>query len=88
MFDAGRFIVAIAFLSLLFVIFIGMGKTVLGIVQGRPPAVARQTEYRDGFFTSFPIVATFVLVLLMGIYIPSPLRTLLNDASRFLEVRP
>jgi hydrogenase-4 component F len=87
-FDAGKFAVAIAFLFLSLIIFIGMGKTVLGVVQGRPPASARQTEYRDGFLTGFPIVALFALVLLLGIYIPGPLRNLLNGASRFLEVQP
>ena len=39
-FGAGRFLVGALFLSLLLIIFIGMGRTVLTVVQGRPPAAA------------------------------------------------
>jgi hydrogenase-4 component F len=86
--SAGRYAIAAAFLALLLVIFIGMGRTVLAVTQGRAPAASRTTAYRDGLLTGVPIVASFVLVLLLGVYIPSPLRTLLSDAVRFLEVRP
>ena len=37
-FDARRFVVAGVFLFLLLLVFIGMGATVLQVVQGRPPA--------------------------------------------------
>jgi hydrogenase-4 component F len=87
-FSAGRFVVGAMFLSLLLVIFIGMGRTVLTVVQGRPTAAARRTTYRDGLLTGLPIVASFAVVLLLGVYIPRPLNDLLHEAVRFLEVRP
>ncbi|HTW95431.1 MAG TPA: proton-conducting transporter membrane subunit [Tepidisphaeraceae bacterium] len=87
-FSSGRFLVAALFLSLLLIIFIGMGRTVLTIVQGRPSAASRRTAYRDGLLTGLPILATFAVVLLLGVYIPSPLANLLHDAVRYLEVRP
>jgi hydrogenase-4 component F len=87
-FGAGRFGVGALFLLLLLVIFIGMGRTVLTVVQGRPPAAARRTTYRDGLLTGLPILASFAAVLLLGVYIPTPLDVLLRDAVRFLEVRP
>jgi len=87
-FDARRFVVGAAFLSLLLVIFVGMGRTVLTVVQGRPSAAAQRTSYRDGLLTGLPILASFGIVLLLGLYIPSPLRAMLREAMQSLEVRP
>ena len=87
-FDAGRFVTAGLFLFLLLVVFIGMGATVLKVVQGRAPADVRHTPYRDGFLTAAPVVLLMGLVLLLGLYIPSPLTSMLNDAVHFLEGRP
>ena len=87
-FNAGRFVVAGLFLLLLLVVFIGMGATVLKVVQGRAPTEVRNTPYRDGLLTAAPVVIFMGIVLLLGLYIPAPLSTLLNDAVRFLENRP
>ena len=87
-FTAGRFVTAGLFLLLLLVVFIGMGATVLKVVQGRAPAEVRNTPYRDGLLTAAPVVIFMGIVLLLGLYIPAPLNTLLNDAVHFLENRP
>ena len=87
-FEAGRFVVAGVFLFLLLVVFIGMGATVLQVVQGRPPAEVRQSPYRDTFLSAAPVIIFMALVLLLGLYIPQPLTALLNDAVHYLEVRP
>ena len=87
-FGAGRFVVGAVFLFLLLVIFIGMGKTVLTVVQGRPPAAVRRTLYRDGLLTGLPVIISMILVLLMGVYIPAPLEEMLRSGVRFLEVKP
>jgi len=87
-FDAGRFITAGLFLFLLLVVFIGMGTTVLHVVQGRPPAEVRHTPYRDGVLTAAPIVVCMAIVLLLGIYIPAPLSRMFEDVVRYLEVQP
>ncbi|HWB54696.1 MAG TPA: proton-conducting transporter membrane subunit, partial [Tepidisphaeraceae bacterium] len=87
-FSAGRFLIGAAFLFLLLVVFIGMGRTVLTVVQGRPPARARRTAYRDGWLTGLPVAAAFALVLMLGVYIPMPLNTLLHRAASFLEIHP
>jgi len=87
-FDAGRFGTAGLFLFLLLVVFIGMGKTVLQVVQGSIPAEACGTPYRDGLLTAAPVVILMGLVLLLGLFIPAPLSTMLNNAVRFLEGRP
>src|SRR2546423_1861126 len=82
-FGRGRYWVGALFLSLLLIIFIGMGRTVLTVCQGKPPAAARRTEYRDGWLTGLPILASFAVVLLLGLYVPGPLNGLLRDAVRF-----
>ncbi|MDO8303358.1 MAG: proton-conducting transporter membrane subunit [Sedimentisphaerales bacterium] len=87
-FDAGRFVTAGLFLLLLLLVFIGMGVTVLKVVQGRAPTEVRNTPYRDGLLTAAPVAIFMGIVLLLGLYIPAPLSALLNDAVRFLENRP
>jgi hydrogenase-4 component F len=87
-FDANRFAIGGIFLFLLLVVFIGMGATVLKVVQGRASFEARNTPYRDSFLTGAPIVGLMVLVLLIGLYIPAPLTALIRDAVLFLEGQP
>ena len=87
-FAAGRFVIGGFFLLLLLVVFIGMGATVLQVVQGRPSAEVRRSPYHDGWLTAVPVVVFMALVLLLGLYIPKPLTTLLSDAVAYLEVRP
>lgn len=83
--DAGQYLVAGLFLFLLLVVFIGMGKTVLGIVQGSVPAKIKDTGYHDGVLTAAPVLALMALVLLFGLYIPAPLNQLLHEALFSLE---
>jgi hydrogenase-4 component F len=91
-FDAGRIVVAALFLVFLLVVFIGMGKTVLKVVQGRGlagvPVEATDGPYRDGFLTIAPVIALMAIVLLLGLYIPAPLNALVKDAAAYLETRP
>ncbi len=85
-FDAGRYLVAGLFLLFLLVVFVGMGKTVLKVVQGRVPSEVQDTPYRDGILTAAPILALMAVVLLLGLYIPAPLGRLLREAVAFLEL--
>jgi hydrogenase-4 component F len=83
-FAAGRFVVAGLFLLFLLIVFVGMGRTVLKVSLGRASAAADGIAYRDGLLTAAPVAALMALVLLLGLYIPSPLGALLDDAVRFL----
>jgi hydrogenase-4 component F len=85
---AGHFAVAAAFLLLLAIVFIGMGVTVLTVVQGEPPAAESGTTYRDRISTVAPVALFMILVLLLGLYIPEPLDTLLRNAAATLEGTP
>lgn len=86
--DSGHILVAGLFLVLLLVVFIGMGVTVLRVVLGRPTPAARRQPYRDSLLTGAPLLVLSLLVLLLGLYIPQPLTTLLNEAAALLEGHP
>jgi hydrogenase-4 component F len=85
--QSGQFLAAGLFLLLLGIVFVGMGATVLSVVQGKPAERAAPDSFRDSFGTGAPIVFFMALVLLLGLYIPPPLEGLLRDAGAFLEVR-
>jgi hydrogenase-4 component F len=86
MFAAARWVVAALFLGFLLLVFAGMGATTLPAMQGRPPRSALASTYRDTFTTFAPALGLLALVLLFGIHLPAPLRTLLQDAAAALEV--
>jgi hydrogenase-4 component F len=85
--SSGQFVAAALFLLLLGMVFIGMGVTVLGVVQGAPPAQIPVNGFRDNLSTGGPIVLFMALVLLLGLYVPPQLESLLRDAAAFLEVK-
>ncbi len=74
-------------LALLGVVFVGMGSTVLAVVEGDPPP-DDGAGIRDSIGTGAPILLFMALVLLLGLYIPPPLESLLREAAEFLKVKP
>jgi hydrogenase-4 component F len=87
-FTGGWFLVGVMLLVLLLLVFIGMGTTILAAVQGRRPDGAKTVSCQDTLITGAPMMVLLGIVLLLGIYIPGPVRTLLYDAAQFLEARP
>ncbi|MCF7849278.1 MAG: hypothetical protein K9M45_10530 [Kiritimatiellales bacterium] len=89
-FATGHYVASGLFLLLLLVIFIGMGATVLKVVQNREPVSesAPQPVFREGLLTVVPPIILLGLVLLLGLHIPAPLSNLLHNAVDFLEVQP
>jgi len=85
---SSQFVVGGLFLLFLCVVFIGMGATVLAVVQGKPADNTPVTGYRDTLSTGAPIALFLSLVLLLGVYIPPPLEALLRDAQALLEANP
>ena len=82
----GQYLVGGLILLLLAAVFVGMGVTVLAVVQGEPPAsVAENPAFRDSIGTDLPILLLMALVLLLGLYIPGPLEELLKSAVNFVE---
>jgi hydrogenase-4 component F len=87
-FSGRHFIVGALSLTFLLLVFVGMGTTMLRAVQGRAPVTSRATAYRDTALTGLPPLVLMALVLLLGLYIPGPVRTLLDEGVRFLEAKP
>jgi hydrogenase-4 component F len=82
---SGQFLAGGLFLLLLAVVFVGMGATVLTVVQGNPPAHVKDNGYRDTLGMAGPAVLFMALVLLLGLYVPPPLASLLHEAAASLE---
>lgn len=82
--DAHRYVVGALYLILLAVIFIGMGSTVLAVVQGVPPDDAEGRSFRESAFKTVPIIVSLALVVMMGVWIPRWILTLLHAAARLL----
>jgi hydrogenase-4 component F len=82
--DGRRYLIAALYLLLLAAIFIGMGSTVLAVVQGVPPEDAEGRTYRESAFKIVPIFVSLALVLMMGISIPERVTHLLHAAARLL----
>jgi hydrogenase-4 component F len=84
---SGQFLAGGLFLLMLGIVFIGMGSTVLAVVQGDAPDQKVANGFHDNLSTGAPILLFMALVLLLGLYIPSPLESLLREAAAFLEVK-
>jgi hydrogenase-4 component F len=84
-FGTGQYLTAGLFLALLAAIFIGMGTTVLAVVQGLPPKLSGSAKFRDGMRTGLPIIIAMAIVLVLGLYIPQPLDKIIREAVAMLE---
>ena len=85
---SGQYLAGGLFLFLLAIVFIGMGATVLAVVQGKPAAGQATDRFHDSVSTSGPVLLFMALVLLLGVYIPGPLESLVREAAASLEVTP
>jgi hydrogenase-4 component F len=82
---SGQYVAGGLLLLLLGIVFIGMGATVLSVVQGIPNPGTASNGYHDTVSTGAPIVLFMALVLILGVYIPPPLESLLREAAAFVE---
>jgi hydrogenase-4 component F len=79
--EAGAWGSATVLLLGLAVIFVGMGAIVLRIVQGAPPEDLGPVTFGDSLLTAGPPAALLLLVLLLGLWVPAPLRQLVESAA-------
>jgi hydrogenase-4 component F len=87
-FASGATFTAIAFLVFMLVVFMGMGATVLPVCQGEPGPAGGASEFRESFLTTAPIVGLMLLVVVLGLTLPAPLRSLLDDVVAYLQTSP
>ena len=78
---SSHYVVAGLFLLMLAVVFIGMGATVLSVVQGTPSEKSVTTTFGEEFSTVAPGIVLIGLVLVLGIYLPGPVETLVRNAA-------
>jgi hydrogenase-4 component F len=77
----------IAFITLLAVIFIGMSVTVTTVALGPPmEGQLNPDAIGENFMTVASPLLLLIAVLVLGVYLPEPLRNLLRDAASLIEV--
>ncbi|MCC7387060.1 MAG: hydrogenase [Deltaproteobacteria bacterium] len=81
----GRYGIASAFLALLFVVFVGMGGTVLAVVQGTPREDLPDTGFHDNLGTVGPALILLLAVVILGLWVPPGLEAALREAATFVE---
>jgi len=79
-----RYGVATAMLLFLLVIFMGMGVTVLGVVQGEVSPAGRATKRQDSLFTVLPLLVLVAISLVMGVAMPPAIQNLVRDAAEYV----
>jgi hydrogenase-4 component F len=82
--DHGRPWVAIAYLAFLAVVFVGMATTMLGMAQGRAAERATGPAAAESALGLGPPGALAALALVLGVWVPPSLRTLIDEAARVL----
>ncbi|MBI5630697.1 MAG: hydrogenase [Elusimicrobia bacterium] len=84
--NGGRLGVAIGFVALLAVIFIGMATTVLSVVYGVPPdKESKQAARGDSPLLVAAPMAFMAGVVFLGLWLPGWLTSVLGDAARLLN---
>ena len=87
-FIEGRHLIGWLFLLFLVVVFIGMALTVLPMVMGAPPTDVEPTDYKDGLLTVGPPLFMMLVILLLGVWPPHFLVSLLTAGAAMLGVQP
>ncbi|HXJ33824.1 MAG TPA: proton-conducting transporter membrane subunit [Candidatus Eisenbacteria bacterium] len=81
----GHSAVALGFLAMLAVIFVGMAGIVLEMAQGEPGMDTADRPRREPLSAVMPAIALAVVVLVIGVYVPPPLRSALERAAHALD---
>ncbi len=84
----GHYWVGGLFLFFLVVVFIGMALTVLPMVMGAPPTDIAPSDYEDRLLTVGPPLFMMMIILVLGVWPPEFLVTLLIDGAAMLGVQP
>ena len=80
-----RAYVAVAYLALLAVIFIGMATPVLRMAQGEAVNAPQDRGGREARLSIVPAMALGAVVLMLGLWIPQGLTDVLQEAARALS---
>ena len=78
---SGHMAAGVLFLVLLGGIFLTMSDTVMQVVFGVPSPQRVRTPYKDTFATTAPLILALSLALGLGIWLPGPMRAMLDSAA-------
>ncbi|MDD5327186.1 MAG: proton-conducting transporter membrane subunit [Phycisphaerae bacterium] len=81
MIEQGRIGIAVAFLAILALIFIGMAIAFLNMAQGRKDDSLQIADNPDTAISVLPPLALGALTLMLGLYIPPVVNNLLHDVA-------
>jgi hydrogenase-4 component F len=84
MFEQGNNGIAIAFLAILALIFIGMANAFINMTQGKKPDTLQISDKPEPVITLLPPMALGTLTLLFGLYIPTALNNLLHEVAAMM----
>lgn len=79
--DAGRPLVAAAYLGLLAMVFIGMANIVMSMAQGQSNVNLQRHAKREEWLAVLPPFALCILVLAIGMYVPPELSGMLHEVA-------
>ncbi len=82
--DQGRGIVAVGYLALLAVIFIGMANLFMPMAQGRVDEQSEGGAGGEALWATLPPAALALLVFVLGVYVPPAMNDVLHAAARSL----
>jgi hypothetical protein len=82
--DQGRSLVAAGYLALLAVIFIAMANLFLPMAQGRGADRSAPGGRHEALWATLPPATLGSLVLVLGVYVPPAMSTVLHEVARSL----
>ena len=83
---SGRWLVGASFLTLLLIVFVGMGTTVLDVVYRAGPE--RRVRLRDSLGTTLAPLLALAVLLCLGVWRPPAFDLLLSQAAHSVEAAP
>jgi len=82
-----RWGVAAAMLGLLLIVFMGMGVTVLGVVQGEAGPSSSPSRFRDGVLNTLPVLVLLAMSFGLGVAMPDAIQSMVREAADYVGGR-
>ena len=79
--EQGRGVIAAAYLFLLAVVFVGMVGTFMRMAEGKGIENQSGSEMHETFFSILPPVLMAIIILILGVFIPDWLNSVLQEAA-------
>lgn len=81
-FESNNYLASFIVILLLVTIFVGFSKHLLKMVFGNPKSAMEKSDL--GKLSIIPMMILISIIFIMGIYVPEPLQTLLDDSTKII----